>query len=404
MAALRLGDQELLVAVDQVIEGVHFDYKSATLRQIGRKAVTRNLSDIAAMAAKPLASLVSILLPKGFKEQDAEALLAAVRETAEAYGAPLIGGDTATAEGPLALSVTVLATADGITPVQRNGAQPGDAIYVTGELGGSGHAYDGRTHHLDFEPRLGLARVLAADPATRPTAMNDLSDGLARDLPHLVRGAEIDARALPRSPIARQIAARDGRPGWLHAVADGEDYELLFTASRNAVIPRQIDGVLITRVGEHCVAGDLIALQGELGAGKTQLVRGLAQGLGLSPRLVSSPTFVMVQEYEPPPEDSARGGKTMVPVLVHIDAYRIHSPDELESIGWSGHGDELREGAVVAIEWAKLIRPALGEDLLWVEIEHCPSGRQITLTASGAWRDKMQGLEMALRDAGISTS
>ena len=107
-------------------------------------------------------------------------------------------------------------------------------------------------------------------------------------------------------------------------------------------------------IGKCCKPGDIIALQGELGAGKTQLVRGIAQGLGLNPRQVSSPTFVMVQEYERP-EDQQEGDKYMITVLVHIDAYRIGSPDELESIGWTGQGEELRENAVVAIEWATLI-------------------------------------------------
>lgn len=249
MAALHLGDHDLLVAVDQVIEGIHFDRKTATLKQIGRKAVTRNLSDVAAMAGQPLATLVSAILPKGMAEEDAEQLLAAIRETALAYGAPLIGGDTAMAEGALTLSVTVLATADGIEPVRRTGAKAGDGIYVTGQLGGSNHAYDGTTHHLDFEPRIELARQLATNPDTRPTAMIDLSDGLARDLPHLAQGAEIKAHLLPVTAVARQYAARDRRPGWLHAVADGEDYELLFTARQDAVIPKQIDGIPITRIG-----------------------------------------------------------------------------------------------------------------------------------------------------------
>ena len=249
MAGLRLGEHELLVAVDQVIDGVHFNHKHATLEQIGRKAVTRNLSDVAAMAGRPLASLVSAVLPKGFSAEDAERLMAAIRETAQAYGAPLIGGDTATSDGPLTLSVTILAVADGIAPIKRSGASVGDHIYVTGQLGGSNHAYDGRTHHLDFEPRIELARTLARDASTRPTAMIDLSDGLARDLPHLASGAEIKAHLLPVTPVARQYAARDGRPGWLHAVADGEDYELLFTANADAELPKQIDGIPITRIG-----------------------------------------------------------------------------------------------------------------------------------------------------------
>ncbi|MGB0766782.1 MAG: thiamine-phosphate kinase [Phycisphaeraceae bacterium] len=262
MAALRLGEIELLVAVDQAIEGVHFDRVSASLEQIGRKAVTRNLSDVAAMAAVPLATLVSAVLPKGFKEADAEMLLAAVRETAKAYGAPLIGGDTATCDERMSLSVTALAVADGVEPVTRDGASPGDAIYVTGQLGGSLHAYNGTTHHLDFEPRLKVARQLAADPATRPKAMIDLSDGLARDLPHLVSSAEIRGHLLPVSPVARQFALRSGRPGWLHAVADGEDYELLLIADAGASLPASIDGVPITRIGVVTDGPGIVLLNG----------------------------------------------------------------------------------------------------------------------------------------------
>lgn len=149
-------------------------------------------------------------------------------------------------------------------------------------------------------------------------------------------------------------------------------------------------------VGRCCVAGDVVALQGELGAGKTQLVRGLAGGLGLNPRQVSSPTFVMVQEYEPNAKDSG------VPTLVHIDAYRIQTPQELDSIGWEGAGESLREGAVVVIEWAKLIRPALGDDLLWIEIEHVPGGRRFSCSASGAWTAKMQLLSQSLDASGLA--
>ena len=145
-------------------------------------------------------------------------------------------------------------------------------------------------------------------------------------------------------------------------------------------------------VGRCCAAGDIIALQGELGAGKTQFVRGMALGLGLNPQQVSSPTFVMAQEYEPADAEDDR------PILVHIDAYRIHSDEELASIGWHGHGEELREDAVVAIEWAKLIKPALGDDLLWVEIEHAPQGRRILLSAQGLWQDKMGLLSKCLRE------
>jgi len=249
MAGVRLGDRLLLVAVDQVIDQVHFRLGQATLEQIGRKAVTRNLSDVAAMAAVPVGCVVAAAMPRGMSADEAQRLMHAVRQTGERYGCPLIGGDTATHDGPLTLSVTVLAEPDGIEPVLRRGASVGDRIYVTGQLGGSQTAYEGSIRHLDFEPRLELARALASDPATRPTAMIDLSDGLARDITHLVGGAVLDAGLLPVSAVARQRALRDSKPGWLHAVADGEDYELLLTARPDAPIPDEIGGVRITAIG-----------------------------------------------------------------------------------------------------------------------------------------------------------
>jgi len=151
-------------------------------------------------------------------------------------------------------------------------------------------------------------------------------------------------------------------------------------------------------IGRACAAGDIIALQGELGAGKTQLVRGIAQGMGLNTRHVSSPTFVLMQEYEPADAEDDR------PVLVHIDAYRIKSEEDLTSIGWHGHGQELRDNAVVAVEWASLIEPALGEDVLWVEISHIPDGREIELSARGAWSIKIEAVIAALREGGLYPS
>ncbi|MFN3166782.1 MAG: tRNA (adenosine(37)-N6)-threonylcarbamoyltransferase complex ATPase subunit type 1 TsaE [Phycisphaeraceae bacterium] len=150
-------------------------------------------------------------------------------------------------------------------------------------------------------------------------------------------------------------------------------------------------------VGRCCEAGDIVGLQGELGAGKTQFVRGLAKGMGLSPRQVSSPTFVMAQEYEP--EAYGDGPHCL---LVHIDAYRINSDEDLASIGWHGHGEELREGAVVAVEWASLIQPALGDDLLWVELRHESKGRRISLSAQGAWSGKMQVVKASLLQADLN--
>lgn len=251
MGGIDFGGSSLLVAVDQVVSGVHFELGDTPVEKVGRKAVTRNLSDIAAMGVKPVAAVVAVCLPRNsprnFGQDRATALFDAMRTTAAAFACPLIGGDIAMWDGQLVISVTVLAEpwrdeqGEPITPVKRGGSQPGDVIYVTGQLG-----YSFPTgHHLDFTPRIELARRLVADPSTRPRAMIDLSDGIAQDLPRLVDHAALQADNFPLRPHT----AADDTPAWQHALGDGEDYELLFTAAADAPIPSEIDEVLITRIG-----------------------------------------------------------------------------------------------------------------------------------------------------------
>ena len=140
-------------------------------------------------------------------------------------------------------------------------------------------------------------------------------------------------------------------------------------------------------------AGDLIGLVGALGAGKTQFVRGLAEGLEIDPGHVSSPTFVLMQEYEP----AARANTAQTgPVLVHIDAYRLQSAEELATIGWGEQGEELRDGAVVAVEWADHVPEAMGRDWLEIILEHADPGRRVTLRPHGTWTAKMQALRRRL--------
>lgn len=255
MGAVRVGGAEVLVTVDQVADGIHFKLDSTPLAKVARKAITRNLSDVAAMAAQPVGAVVAACLPRDFGDARAKELFDHMRKVAEQFGCPLFGGDISMWDHPLLLSVTVLAEPAGIEPVKRRGAKPGDAIFVTGELGGSLENVEGRVHHLDFEPRLALARKLAGNPLTRPHCMIDLSDGLARDLGHLCRAAgvsaDIHANQLPLSAAAYAAAHRDSRPLWRHAVGDGEDYELCFTVSADAAVrmPAEIGGVLVTRIG-----------------------------------------------------------------------------------------------------------------------------------------------------------
>jgi thiamine-monophosphate kinase len=261
MGAVRVAGDAVLVTVDQIADGVHFQLATTPLAKIARKAITRNLSDVAAMAARPIGGVVAACLPRHFGEARATELFDHMRRVGDVYDCPLFGGDVTIWDHPLLLSVTVLAEPDGIEPVLRRGAKVGDVICVTGHLGGSLETVNGYTHHLDFEPRLVVARKLASNPMTRPFCMIDLSDGLARDLGHLCDAtgvaAVIDAAALPVDDATRAAARRDGRAEWEHAVGDGEDYELCFTVrpERAAHLPAEIDGVVITRISQ-IVPGD----------------------------------------------------------------------------------------------------------------------------------------------------
>jgi thiamine-monophosphate kinase len=261
MGAVRIGDRDILVTVDQVGDGMHFRLEDTPIAKIGRKAITRNLSDVAAMAALPVGAVAAACLPRGFGEDRATELFEAMRTTGAAYNCPLIGGDVAIWDHPLLLSVTILGEAAGVTPVRRSGALVGDVIYVTGDLGGSMETVDGRCKHLDFEPRLSAARALASSSASRPRAMIDLSDGLARDLGHICRAsgvaAEVQVADLPVSKAAKALARRTGQPPWRHALADGEDYELCFTVAANAEVPSMCAGVPITRIGKIVAAAEV---------------------------------------------------------------------------------------------------------------------------------------------------
>jgi len=241
MAVTRIGGAVVLSTVDQLADGVHVDLRRDPLELIGRKAITRNLSDVAAMAAKPVGALVAAALPRGFGEDRANALFDAMRAAAERYACPLIGGDITMWDNPLMLTVTVLAEPAGVEPVLRRGAKPGDIVCVSGELGAAWSADGSRSQHLTFEPRIDLARRLAQTVALH--AMIDLSDGLATDLAHIAEqsnvAAEIDGDAVP---CRTDLAA---------AFNDGEDYELCFTLAPADAdrLGATVNGVTITRIG-----------------------------------------------------------------------------------------------------------------------------------------------------------
>jgi thiamine-monophosphate kinase len=229
-----LPDRCLLFKTDAVVEGVHFTADTPP-ESIGRKALGRCLSDIAAMAGTPLAALVTLGLPRQFEPDFVERIYAGLNGLARRFDVAMAGGETTTNPGGLLLSVALLGWAPRDKAVLRSGAKAGDAIFVTGELGGS---LSGK--HLEFEPRLAEARWLASQFQVH--AMLDLSDGLSGDLRHVLRasgvGAELLASAIPISREARRAAraSSSAKPPLVAALTDGEDFELLFTvAGRDAV-------------------------------------------------------------------------------------------------------------------------------------------------------------------------
>lgn len=220
-------DQWLLFKTDAVVEGIHFTGETPP-DQVGRKALARCLSDIAAMGGRPTHALVTLALPLAFDVPRVEAIYGGIRAAGQQHGVTIVGGETTTSMGGTLISIALLGTVAKGRAVLRSGARPGDAIFVTGELGGS---LAGR--HLEFEPRLAEATWL--NEHFPPHAMIDLSDGLAGDLRHILKasgcGAELLGKAIPISRAAKLKARGDSsaKPPLLAALTDGEDFELLFT-------------------------------------------------------------------------------------------------------------------------------------------------------------------------------
>ena len=232
-AAVVRADAVLVSSIDAVVDGVHFELATHSPADVGHKALATALSDLAAMGAAPGEALVALVLPPGFGEPGAVALVESMQALAGRTGVVIAGGDVSS--GPM-LAVTVAVNGwagSGQRLVHRSGAQPGDLVGVTGELGGSGAGLEllraGRREpealvlrHLRPEPRLAEGCALAAAGAT---AMIDVSDGIATDAAHVAErsGVQLDI-ALDRLPLAAGVESP------LRAAGDGDDYELLFTA------------------------------------------------------------------------------------------------------------------------------------------------------------------------------
>ena len=251
---LGLADRWVLFKTDAVVEGVHFT-DATPPEKIGHKALARCLSDIAAMAGTPGAALVTLALPGEFDVKRVEAIYAGMNALAQRHGVAIVGGETTTNPERLLISIALLGTVAKDKCPLRSGAKAGDAIFVSGELGGSLTA-----RHLEFEPRLAEARWLADHVSVH--AMMDLSDGLAGDLRHILKasrvGAALHSEAIPISRAAKLQARGESsaKPPLLAALTDGEDFELLFTVASRDAVPlldgwkKQFPGARLTCIGK----------------------------------------------------------------------------------------------------------------------------------------------------------
>jgi thiamine-monophosphate kinase len=255
-----LGVTSCVVTTDLLCEGVHFRRAQTTAELIGRKALAVNLSDLAAMAARPAAAFVSLLLPRDSAAELARGIVSGMRPLADEFDVAIAGGDTNTWGGELVISVTAIGLAVGRRPpLLRSGAKPNDVLLVTGQLGGSLLG-----HHLTFVPRVREALLL--NERYRLHAAMDISDGLALDLRRLAAasncGAIVVADQIPVSAAAKELET-DDRPALDHALGDGEDFELLLAAPPEVaaeLLRQQPLDVPLTAIG-RCTAEPGLSLQ-----------------------------------------------------------------------------------------------------------------------------------------------
>lgn len=284
-AAVIAAAEELVVTVDMLVEGVDFDLTWATGEDIGYKVVAVNVSDVAAMGAEPRHAVATLALPPDTAIELVDAIATGLAIGAETFGCALVGGDISRAS-ELSMSLTMTGVLFG-APVLRSGAQVGDALCVTGSLGGAAAGLaalrrrnvgrsavrdeiknptgaDGlavlAARQLRPTPRLEEARILAREA----NAMIDVSDGLARDLDRVLSasglGCRITAGAIPIDPDLVAVAGRLSLDPLTTAMTGGEDFELLVAlpAGRVEDVQMALDeiGTPLTRIGEVVDAGE----------------------------------------------------------------------------------------------------------------------------------------------------
>lgn len=285
-AVYRVGEGRVhVVTTDALIEGIHFDRAFTPMEYLGFKSISVNVSDVVAMNARPRYATMVLGLPSGVPAEAVEALYGGVRKACEAYDVTLVGGDL-TAAHRMTIAVTAIGEVDEADVVRRSGAQAGDLLCLTGDVGA---AYAGLKVLLSerqamqdqegYTPDFGafpyvIGRQLApvarldvvrnwAERGVRPSALIDVSDGVASEVHHLCTesglGARLYGAALPVADETRHVADRFGEDVLTYALFGGEDYELLFTLAE-AELDRLEEGTFAV-IGQMTEAGTDVLLQ-----------------------------------------------------------------------------------------------------------------------------------------------
>ncbi|MDH5305666.1 MAG: thiamine-phosphate kinase [Myxococcales bacterium] len=249
--------EDVAISADTYVENVHFRWRSDSPRSVGRRALVANLSDLAAMGARPLGFTLALAAPAALPVRRADALVAGMLHEARAHGCPLVGGNVTRAR-ETHLAITAIGCVVRGRALRRGTARPGDRLLVTGTLGGAAleraraERAGGRVRHV-ATPRLSAGACLARIPAV--SACIDISDGFDADLRQLLGEqlhAVVDERRLPQAAGFERACARLGLDARRLVRAGGEDYELLFTlrpsGPRTALLARRL-GLRLTEVG-----------------------------------------------------------------------------------------------------------------------------------------------------------
>ncbi len=283
-AVYKIDDERVhIITTDMLVEQIHFDRSFMPMEYLGVKSIAVNVSDILAMNAHPRYATIAIGIPHNVSVEMIQTVYRGIKKACDAYGLTLVGGDT-TAAQRLTLSITAIGEAREVDVVYRHGAQVGDCVCVTGDLGAS---YAGLRLLMeqrdelekaqdDFEPSLYLFRyviqrhltptprqtVIQAfeESGVKPNAMIDISDGLASEIQHICRssrcGASLKASQLPIHEETKKVATRLNQDADTYALYGGEDYELLVTLPETDL--KKLPEGLLTVIGAITEEEDIV--------------------------------------------------------------------------------------------------------------------------------------------------